>query len=272
MSSIMLAEVDSLLSDHYSAAVPTWNARMREHIFARNGFIIVRDVVPDSIRTAVREEVLTLLAQHAERRDLRLATTDNTPRRMSVVPSEYVAEHGSLIGTLYRSTARRGVLEQVTGEPLMDCPSKDEEFLITRQERAGDTHGWHWGDFSFALIWIIETPPLACGGMLQCVPHTRWDKKHAQIHEHLCENPIATYGFCTGDIYLLRTDTTLHRTVPLNTDTTRIILNMTWAGQRDISKRLAWDDRWWDDAKVSEAKPDQAATPSHAPQLSMEGR
>ena len=34
----------------------------------------------------------------------------------------------------------------------------------------------------------------------------------------------------------------------------------------------AWDDRWWDDAKVSEAKPDQAATPSHAPQLSMEGR
>jgi len=272
MNQIMPAEVESLLSAHYSVATQTWDARMREHQFARNGFIILRDVVPDSIRAAVREEVSTLLDRHAERRDLRLATTDNTPRRMSVVPSEYVAEHGELIGALYRSKALRNVLERVAGEALLDCPSKDEEFLITRQERVGDTHGWHWGDFSFALIWIIETPPIGSGGMLQCVPHTRWDKSHAQIHEHLCENPIATYGFRTGDIYLLRTDTTLHRTVPLNTDTTRIILNMTWAGQRDISKRLAWDDRWWDDAKASEAKTDQPVVPKHEPQLTVGGR
>lgn len=272
MSSNMLAEVDSLLSAHYAVATPTWNARMRQHLFVRNGFIMLRDVVPDDLRAAVREEVLSLLGRHAERRDLRLATTDNTPRRMSVVPSEFVAEHGDLIGALYRSPALRDVLKQVTGEALLDCPSKDEEFLITRQERVGDTHGWHWGDFSFALIWIIETPPIACGGMLQCVPHTRWDKNHAQIHEHLCENPIATYGFRTGDIYLLRTDTTLHRTVPLNVDTTRIILNMTWAGQRDIDKRLSWDDRWWDDAKVSEAKADHPVTVQREAQPTMGGR
>jgi L-lysine 4-chlorinase len=271
MSSFTASELESLLSCHYAVTVPHGNVRMQEHRFARNGFLLLRDVVPDSIRGAVREEVLKLLDQHAERRDLRLATTDNTPRRMSVVPSELVAEHGELIRSLYRSPTLRGVLEQVTGEPLLDCPSKDEEFLITRQERMGDTHGWHWGDFSFALIWIVETPPVACGGMLQCVPHTRWDKSDAQIHEHLCANSIATYGFRTGDIYLLRTDTTLHRTVPLNQDTTRIILNMTWAGQRDISKRLAWDDRWWDDAKVSAANADQNRVPNHESQVAVGG-
>jgi hypothetical protein len=269
MTSIKSADIESLLSSHYAVAVPTWNIRMRENTLARNGFLMLRDVVPDSIRAAVREEVLQLLDRHAERRDLRLATTDNTPRRMSVVPSEWVAQNGDLIRAIYHSAALRDVLQQVTRESLQDCPSKDEEFLITRQERMGDTHGWHWGDFSYALIWIIETPPIACGGMLQCVPHTRWNKDDAQIHEHLCENMIATYGFRTGDIYLLRTDTTLHRTVPLNKDTTRIILNMTWAAERDLRKRLNWDDRWWDDAKVTAAKPDRNAVMQHDPQPAM---
>src|SRR4051794_1884370 len=125
MRPTMISDVEPLLSSYYAAASSGWNNRLREHLFARTGFIVLRDVVPDSIRGAVREEVLALLASHAERRDLRLATTDNTPRRMSVVPSEYVAEHGKLIGALYNSKTLRNVLEQITGEPLLDCPSRD---------------------------------------------------------------------------------------------------------------------------------------------------
>jgi hypothetical protein len=218
--------------------------------FSRNGFIKVRDIIPDEISEQVRTEVYALLDDHAERRDLRLATTGYTPRFMSVVKSEEIAEN-HLISILYRSRALNALLTQITGESLYPCPSKDEEFLITRQERKGDTHGWHWGDFSYALIWIIETPSLDVGGMLQCVPHTTWDKSDPQIHQYLCDNQISTYSFTSGDIYLLRTDTTLHRTVPLNEDTTRIILNMTWAARRDLGKTLIGDDRWWEDERAA---------------------
>jgi hypothetical protein len=221
--------------------------------FHRDGFIKVRDVVPDDVRKDIRDEVLLLLEKNAERRDLLLETTGNTPRFMSVVRSEFISAQGDLINRVYRSGPLVGALKRIVGETLFPCPSADEEFLITRQEKVGDTHGWHWGDFSFALIWIIDTPALESGGMLQCVPHTIWDKKQPRIHEYLCANPIATYGFIPGDLYLLRTDTTLHRTVPLNQDGRRIILNMTWASAKDLEGAPVGDDRWWENSEVDAA-------------------
>lgn len=222
--------------------------------FHRDGFVIVRDIVAEAVRQAIRKEVLALIEREVERRDLFLETTGNTPRFMSVVRSELIAEHGHLIRELYRSAPLTKALSRIAGEPLFPCPSKDEEFLITLQEKKGDTHGWHWGDFSFALIWIIDTPPISTGGMLQCVPHTRWDKSNPRIHEYLCMNPISTYGFRPGDIYFLRTDTTLHRTVPLISDARRIILNMTWAAKKDLERGLVGNDRWWENSNAPAAR------------------
>ncbi|MDF0556160.1 hypothetical protein [Kamptonema sp. UHCC 0994] len=218
--------------------------------FKREGFIKIPEVMPRKIRQLMKEEALRLLDLHAERRDLKLATTANTPRKMSVVTSETIAENSEFVNTIYRSKSLIEFLEKLAGEPFLACPSKDEEFLITRHEKSGDTHGWHWGDYRFALIWILETPPIEYGGMLQCVPHTVWDKSNPRIHEYLCENFIRTYGFVSGDIYLLKSDTTLHRTVPLNRDATRIIINMTWGCLDDEKRTLKDNDRWWAEKEV----------------------
>jgi len=221
--------------------------------FAREGFVKIPEIVSPSTKNSVRREVLRLLDVHSERRDLLLATTDNTPRHMSVVRSEFIASESAIIPSISTSEPLLKFLGSIAREPLHASVSKDEEYLITRQEKKGDTHGWHWGDYSFALIWIIESPALEIGGMLQCVPHTRWDKARPRIHQYLCDNPIKTYGFDTGDVYLLRTDTTLHRTIPLTSDATRIILNMTWASTKDLHSSLAGNDRWWERKDVADA-------------------
>jgi L-lysine 4-chlorinase len=221
--------------------------------FHRDGFVKVRDIVPDTIRDVIHADVLDLLEKNAERRDLLLATTGRTPRFMSVVRSELIAGPSSFINTVYVSAPLLAALARIAGEELFACPLADEKFLITSQDRKGDTHGWHWGDFSFALIWIIDAPPLENGGMLQCVPHTVWNKSAPRIHQYLCDNPIATYGFVPGDLYLLRTDTTLHRTVPLTEDARRVILNMTWASAKDLRSGLDGNDRWWEDSAVEAA-------------------
>ena len=57
--------------------------------FARNGFIKLRDVVDDSWREVITADVHTLIDRQLERRDLHLATTDNTPRYMSVVRTSH---------------------------------------------------------------------------------------------------------------------------------------------------------------------------------------
>lgn len=245
---------EARLQEHHNNNFSEQRLFSQRHEFARDGFIKLRDVVGDDLREQITVEVKSLIERQLERRDLHLATTDNTPRYMSVVRSEFIAENSLLINALSKSDVLLGTLSQIAGTRIVPSVSKDEEYLITKQERKGDTHGWHWGDYSFALIWIIETPPVAKGGMLQCVPHTSWDKSNPRIHELLCSNPIATYGFKTGDIYFLRTDTTLHRTIPLNEDATRIILNMTWAAEKDLSANLHGNDRWWEDQHVEAAK------------------
>lgn len=246
-------DYDHIIRDHTTRWLNAQTLFDLRNRFRRDGFILVSEIVPDEIKNVVRTEVLDLLDKHAERRDLLLKTTGGTPRFMSVVRSEIIAEQGDVITTLYGCDSLQSTIEMIAQARPHPCPAADEEFLITRQERAGDTHGWHWGDFSFALIWIIDTPDVEHGGMLQCIPHTRWNKSDPQINRYLCANPIATYGFVPGDIYLLRTDTTLHRTVPLTRDGTRIILNMTFASEADLQRRLTGQDRWWEDSEADAA-------------------
>lgn len=246
MNEIIQSELDQQISAHQSMSYSPQDMLALCQRYRSHGFIKVPDIVSSELRAAVKDEAVRLLDDAAERRDLKLATTDYTPRKMSVVKSEWIAEQSPLINSIYRSEPILTFLQSITREPMFACPSKDEEFLISRHEKKGDTHGWHWGDFSFALIWILETPPLEYGGMLQCVPHTDWDKSNPRIHEYLCANQITTYGFVSGDIYFLRTDTTLHRTIPLNRDATRIMLNMTWASNKDLARSLVVDDRWWE--------------------------
>lgn len=252
-ASAMIDDFDKEIQDHTSRWLDEETEFDLRNRFARDGFVLVSDIVPGQLKQTVRAEVARLLDQYAERRDLLLKTTGDTPRFMSVVRSELIADHAEVVTSLYECPSLRSAVERIAGERPHACPAKDEEFLITRQERAGDTHGWHWGDFTFALIWIIETPDVEHGGMLQCVPHTRWDKANPRINRYLCANPIHTHGFVPGDIYLLRTDTTLHRTVPLSKDGLRIILNMTWASERDLRRGVAGADRWWEDDNAEAA-------------------
>jgi L-lysine 4-chlorinase len=243
--------LDKEINDHINQTFDDANIRQLSHQFRRDGFVKVPNIVSESLKSRIHEEIYQLLNNHAERRDLTLATTGHTPRKLSVVHSEMVSAHGHLIRSCSESDSFIKFLSKLAGEILLLDVKADEKFVITKQEFKGDTHGWHWGDYAFALIWLAEVPPLECGGMLQCIPHTSWDKSNPRINDYICQNNIQTHGFVKGDVYFLRADSTLHRTVPLGQDATRIMLNMTWACAADIGKNaLEVDDRWWSDEQA----------------------
>lgn len=222
--------------------------------FRRNGFVKIPNIVSSELKRKIHDEVYLLLESHSERRDIKLETTGNTPRNLSVVHSQMVSQFGHLIRACSENKSLIKFLSKIAGEKLLLDVISDEKFVITKQEYQGDTHGWHWGDYAFALIWLVKVPHVEAGGMLQCIPHTHWNKKNPSINQYLCNNPIQTYSFEEGDIYLLRADTTLHRTVPLSEDVTRIMLNMTWACKADIAKNsLTEDDRWWSNEAATRA-------------------
>ncbi|HEV3001831.1 MAG TPA: hypothetical protein VGW75_13910 [Solirubrobacteraceae bacterium] len=229
--------VDARLRDHLAGAfADDWEVRMLSQHFRREGYVKIPNLVPPDLKQEVSDEVHRLLDLHARRIDIQLKETGNSPRKMSTVAQRAIAADSLLIPEIYGSSTLLDFLGRLAGEPVVACPWDEEKFVIIRQEKQGDTHGWHWGDFAFTVIWIIEAPEQECGGMLQCVPHTDWDKSNPRVHDYLTTYPIKTYGHVTGDVYFLRSDTTLHRTVPLNADRTRIILNTCWGSEADARK------------------------------------
>jgi len=174
---------------------------------------------------------------------------------MTIVSHSNMVKDSQVIKEVYESKVLKDFLQRIARQEMQEYISDDEGLFIANQQYPGDTHGWHWGDYSYALIWILETPLISNGGMLQCVPHTSWDKRNPRINQYLCENKIDTYGFKSGDVYFLKTDTTLHRTVELKEAATRVILNMTWGTDADC-KRFAEqniEDTWWQNKEVSGA-------------------
>ncbi|STY29658.1 ArpA protein [Legionella wadsworthii] len=247
--------LNEIIFSHCHAVFTSKKIRKLREDFSRQGIVKIPEIVSQNLKQRLHQEIYDLLEQYAERRDLLLKTTDNTPRYLSVVRSELIEEYSRIIREVRQSDSLLQFLQQITQEKLLTQVKEDEKFVITKQEFSGDTHGWHWGDYSFALIWIVEMPPVDCGGMLQCVPHTSWDKDSPDLYQYFCDNPIHTYSFIPGDVYLLKADTTLHRTVPLRYDATRIMLNMTWGSVRDQNNPfLSVDDRWWDNINAQAAQ------------------
>ena len=165
-------------------------------------------------------EVHDLLNKNAIRRDVTVASTGNTYRKMYNVNQPEIKQNGELIALLYESPAVRNFLGDIARDGIVSC-WEQEQYLITKLSHPGDTHGWHWGDYPYTMIWIIEAPEdPAIGGVLQCVPHTEWDKQDPQIWEYILTNDVKSYHHLKGDVYFLKSDTTLHHFVPIQQETT----------------------------------------------------
>jgi len=220
---------------HQTAFTPDviWHLR---HTLLRDGYVKISDYLPRTVMASLQSDVKSIVDQAARRIDISVKATGNTPRKMSTVNFEDINKYGKFAPSLYGLKPLRNFLDLIAGHQVRDCEYQPERMTITKQEKPGDTHGWHWGDYQYALIFIVEAPPIDAGGLLQCVPHTTWDKKNPGINEFLRDNSIRSYYHQTGDIYFFRTDTTLHRTSPLERDCLRIILNFTYAGPADLDK------------------------------------
>jgi len=206
--------------------------RRRKLEFDRDGYTRfgAGELISGDLMGMMTREADDLLEHFAIRRDLHLESTGNSPRYMSNVPQRFIEENGLLIPLIYNSASMREYVGKIAGDTITSC-FKDEEYVINRLERPGDTHGWHWGDYPYTIIWITKAPPLEQGGLLQCVPHTVWNKQDPRINWWLLNNPIKNYFHYAGDAYLLRSDTTLHRVTPvIGENCTRIILNTCWGG------------------------------------------
>lgn len=209
--------------------------------YAPDGCIELEDFAPPAVWAGVAEEVEQLLLTAAQRRDLTVASTGNSPRRYDAISRDAIVEGATLIPSLYNSPTLLRWLAEITGEEeIIHVPHEPEEILITRMAEPGDSHGWHWDDYPFAMIWLIDAPPAEDGATVEFIPHTTWDKENPRIEEHLAEHEIQRRNPKTGSIYLLRADTALHRVAPLTREgAVRTVLVLSFATPRDLEREVS---------------------------------
>lgn len=231
----LVSNVGELLAEHFATYFSGSNLDAIRAQFNSEHVAPLRGFCPPELLTALRDEASGIMDEFGVQRDLVLEITDNTPRHMKTVGQPVIKEHGPLIDAVYFSTEVKDLLGQVVGEEVFTCPYAGEHYVISRLGRSGDTHGWHWDDYTYGFVIILEAPEYKDGGFVQGVPHTAWDKENPDVYGALLQSQVNSYAFEAGDAYVVKTDTTMHRVHPIRGDARRTIVNMTWVNAHDLT-------------------------------------
>jgi hypothetical protein len=224
--------IDQLFSANNGSVTDTLAAAKKQ--YSQEHYARTTGLLPAELVALLRGEARELADLNDRRIDITVPVTGNTPRKLGSLPNPLFQKHSKLFTALYNSSEFRALLSDVVATPILDATFDDEKLTGTHQNRIGDTHGWHWGDHEFAWIFIAEAPDIEHGGMLQSVPHTPWDKANPDVAGKIAEGTIRSYYHAAGESYIFKTDTSLHRTVPIETEgVERIIINLTFASFRD---------------------------------------
>ncbi len=227
---------DQQVADHL-AAMPPQLTQMLAAQFCAETIVQIDHLLPSGLAATMQRQALRLIAGPATRRDMELAATGNTPRAYRSVGRDLIhTEHGP-ITAFFELNVIRSYLSEIAGEPLHKVPYEPEEYIVNSQEKSGDTHGWHWDDYTFALIWLVEAPHCMSGGRVEYIPDTEWDKEKPRecLERLIATREIRSRYIKSGTCYLMRANTTLHRVAPLAGDTRRTVIVFTYASTADLT-------------------------------------
>ncbi|WP_297623064.1 HalD/BesD family halogenase [Nocardia sp.] len=200
--------------------------RLAETGIARLGFLL-----PYQVKRALAAEALTMLDHHQSW----VAPGAEAPERHAIdLSPREVDARSQCIPQLYDCELLRHSLTTVATEPVLPCPAP-HRYVVQRRQHDDAAGQWHWDDYAFALILVVECPPLEEGGFVQTVAHTRRDWDHSDVYRTLTRNPIQSWELQPLDLYLMRADTTLHRVHPF-AHGRRTIVGMSFASIDDLGR------------------------------------
>ncbi|EST31134.1 hypothetical protein N566_20895 [Streptomycetaceae bacterium MP113-05] len=238
MLSITAEDVRTLMRRHLSEEFDAVRRREIREQFAAEHIVPLRGMCPPEIFDAIRDEACRLIDRHGASHDLVFDITDNTPRTMTTVGQPVIKDEGPLIDAFYFSDDLLSMVGEVVGEPVHTCPYAGEHYVVSRLGKSGDTHGWHWDDYTYGIILVLEAPHYTEGGFVQAVPNTSWDKENPDVHGALLSSQVRSYALEPGDAYVVKTNTTMHRVYPIRGDGRRTIVNMTLASTDDLTRPM----------------------------------
>lgn len=206
--------------------------------FARIGYTRVDQLLRDLVAPeTLAREVGSILDRCGRRRDIRVEVTSGTQRTYVNVGRDDLASFAP-IEELYFSAELQRTIEGVVGRAIAPVPYVPEQFVANRIERTGDTNGWHWDDYAYALVWVLAAPPPGSGADLELVAGTEWNKTDSQVEALVRKGLVRRRHLLGGQAYVLRSDTTLHRVTPLTAAGRRDVLCFAYAQKDQLGREI----------------------------------
>lgn len=236
---ILAAAVNQIMTKHIAENFgPDRISELRVGFEAEH-IVPLRDMCPPELFGPIRNEACDIMDRFGTSRDLLFEITDNTPRKMATVGQSIIKTKGPLIDAFYFSPILLEFLAKIVGEKLYTCPYAGEHYVISRLGKSGDTHGWHWDDYTYGIVLVLEAPYYTEGGFVQAVPNTSWDKENPDVYGALISSQVHSYAFEPGDAYIIKTNTTMHRVHPIRGANRRTIVNMTLVNADDLTRPMS---------------------------------
>ena len=197
---------------------------LREH-----GVVQLSDFLQQPLRQELEQQVNDLLDVHGKRIDVRVRSTGNTPRNYVSVSRNFVFENSSLIPELYFAPVLIRFLTALSSDELIPAPYEPEQIVVNLMNQKGDTHGWHWDDYTYSVVLVLAAPSRLNGGQVEYVDGTSWNKDSAQIEHYLQTKTVRTLDLTVGSAYVLLGKRVMHRVSPMLSADTRKIICFTYA-------------------------------------------
>lgn len=169
----------------------------------------------------------------------------NTERKLTVLGGDALADLSFVFPTLYFHHQIRDFIEKIVGASIHSVQHRQEFVVSNLLEDVGDTHGWHLDDPELALVVFLEKSADDEGGNLEYIGDwvarcRDWrvdpeDDIAGTLTRFAGSYSVVRDNHVTGDAYLLKASTHLHRVSPLaRPGSTRWVLNMAFDRNADI--------------------------------------
>lgn len=124
MKEISISVAEQKLEEHFAEFLKNENEMKRiRNEFHRNGYFNFKNYsfLPKDVLEAVHADVHDLLNLHSVRRDVTVASTANTYRKMYNVNQPEIKQDGKLIPAIYESKALRNFLGNIARDDIASC-------------------------------------------------------------------------------------------------------------------------------------------------------
>ncbi len=201
------------------------------------GITNITSCFDEDVQKKLKEEANSIFNMRSKRKDF-ISTHTHTPRNMFTVSEVDITNTSRIIKEFYYSSDLLGLLSEMAMEKVNFLPWTGERYVINGLVNNKDTHGWHWDDYAYALVFIAECPPRGAGGEVECVSNTNWIKSNPNIRHIVNTRPVQSYYFEPGSFYFMKSDTTLHRVSNIDQPYQRLSIAMSYCNQADLSKDM----------------------------------